>query len=258
MLGEATALLSDPDGAILELLQVSRRFGALVVADRIDLALQPGETLGIIGPNGAGKSTLFGLISGELQPDSGQILLAGRDIVGLPAFVRCRLGIARARQIPRPFAAMTVFENLLVGACFGDGRNGDAAEDRCLRLLRATGLLRRADHPAGALTLLERKRLELARALATGPRVLLLDEVAGGLTEREFTELAESIQAVREPGLAIVWVEHVLHALRSWITRLLVLDFGAKVADGDPERVIADPRVRELYLGPDTGELLHA
>ena len=250
--------MSSRDGPLLELVRVAKRFGALVVADEISLALYPNEALGIIGPNGAGKSTLFDLITGELEPDSGHILLGSTDILGLPTFLRCRLGIARARQIPRPFADMTVFENLLVGARFGGGLGDSAAQDRCAGLLRLTGLDRKADSRAGALTLLERKRLELARALATGPRVLLLDEVAGGLTERESAALAETIQTIRGPELAIIWVEHVLHALRPVITRLMVLNFGAKLADGEPGRVMADPRVREAYLGLGGGSSLHA
>ena len=250
--------MSSRDGPLLELVRVAKRFGALVVADEISLALYPNEALGIIGPNGAGKSTLFDLITGELEPDSGHILLGSTDILGLPTFLRCRLGIARARQIPRPFADMTVFENLLVGARFGGGLGDSAAQDRCAALLRLTGLDRKADSRAGALTLLERKRLELARALATGPRVLLLDEVAGGLTERESAALAETIQTIRGPELAIIWVEHVLHALRPVITRLMVLNFGAKLADGEPGRVMADPRVREAYLGLGGGASLHA
>ena len=250
--------MSSRDGPLLELVQVSKRFGALRVADRISLQVYPNEALGIIGPNGAGKSTLFDLITGELEPDSGRILLGSEDVVRLPTFRRCRLGIARARQIPRPFGDMTVLENLLVGARFGGGQSRGAAQDRCARLLQVCGLQRKADLRAGALTLLERKRLELARALATGPRVLLLDEVAGGLTESESRELAETIQAIRAPGLAIVWVEHVLHALRPVITRLMVLNFGAKLADGEPGRVMADPRVREAYLGLGGGASLHA
>lgn len=236
-------------GPILELDGVSKRYGAVVVAEQVSLAVAPGEAVGVIGPNGAGKSTLFNLIAGEVRPDAGRILFQGRDITGLPAFERCRRGMARSYQVPRPFAGMTVFENLLVGAAFGDRRSEAESHAHCIEVLRRTGLVRKANLKAGTLTLLERKRLELARALATNPNLLLLDEIAGGLSEDECRELAAAIRDIHATGVALIWVEHVLHALRAVVSRLIVISLGRKLDDGPPQRVMASPQVQELYLG---------
>ncbi len=234
---------------ILELQSLSKAFGSVIVADGIDLEIDAGEALGIIGPNGAGKSSLFNLIAGSLKPDSGKIRLAGDDVTGAPPQARARSGIARSFQIPQPFSNLTVFENLLVGATHCSERGVADVTDACGAVLEQTGLLPLANRRAGTLTLLERKRLELARALAAGPRLLLLDEIAGGLTERECAVLVETIRGVRATGVTIVWIEHVVHALLAVVDRLMVLNFGRKVADGDPRMVIASPQVREIYLG---------
>jgi branched-chain amino acid transport system ATP-binding protein len=246
---------------ILSLEAISKRFGAIVIADGLDLALGQGEALGIIGPNGAGKTTLFGIASGAVAPDQGRVLLDGADITRLPPEKRCRLGIARSYQVPQPFAGMTVFENLAVAACFGGNARGlppgapsIMPRERdvyapCLATLDRCGLSSKANVLAGRLTLLDRKRLELARALATKPRVLLLDEVAGGLTEHECQSLVELIHSIRRDGVSIIWIEHIVHALVAVVDRLAVLHGGAIIAQGAPKTVVASPRVQEIYMG---------
>jgi branched-chain amino acid transport system ATP-binding protein len=259
---------------ILALDKISKRFGAIVIADGIDLALGEGEALGIIGPNGAGKTTLFGIISGMVAPDSGRVLYAGSDITHMPPARRCALGIGksageksagetsageksageksgigRSFQIPLPFGGMSVFENLVVAAAFGANRRERDAYQACMDILERCGLADKANRPAGSLTLLDRKRLELARALATDPAVLLLDEVAGGLTEHECQALIQLIRDVRRGGVSIVWIEHVVHALIASIDRLLVLHNGGFIAEGDPAAVIKSPQVAEIYMG---------
>ncbi|MGA3308053.1 MAG: ABC transporter ATP-binding protein [Xanthobacteraceae bacterium] len=238
--------------SILALDKVSKRFGAIVIADGIDLALADGESLGIIGPNGAGKTTLFGIVSGTVAPDSGRVLYAGRDITHAPPAQRCTMGIGRSFQIPLPFAGMSVFENLVVAAAFGSRRRERDVYDRCMEILDRCGLADRANRPSGSLTLVDRKRLELARALATDPRVLLLDEVAGGLTERECQVLVDLIKDIKRSGVSIIWIEHVVHALLASIDRLLVLHNGAFIAAGDPQTVIRSPEVSEIYMGIET------
>ena len=215
----------------------------------VDLTVPAGQLIGIIGPNGAGKTTLFNLIAGDLRPDAGTIRFAGADVTALPTHRRCAAGIARTYQVPRPFENLTVFETLLVGAVYGQRKAERAVVDSCAEVLARTGLLDRTNRRAGTLTLLERKRLELARALATGPRLLLLDEIAGGLTEGECHALVETIQAIRAGGITIVWIEHIVHALLAVVERLVVLDFGRKIAEGEPRAVMASPEVQEIYMG---------
>jgi branched-chain amino acid transport system ATP-binding protein len=234
---------------ILALEKISKRFGAVVVANGIDLSLGNGEALGIIGPNGAGKTTLFGMITGTVAPDSGRVLFDGRDITRETPERRCRAGIARSFQIPQPFGGMTVFENLVVAAAFGGGKRERDVYAACAELLERCGLAEKANRPAASLTLLDRKRLELARALATGPRVLLLDEVAGGLVEHETAALVELVKQVRASGVSIVWIEHIVHALIAAVDRLVVLHGGALIAEGDPAEVIRRPQVAEIYMG---------
>lgn len=234
---------------ILHLDHINKSFGALKVTDDVTLSVARGEALGIIGPNGAGKSTLFNLIAGNIQPDHGQITFLGQDVTRRPAMERVRMGVGRSFQIPQPFDGLTVFENLLVAATAGRGQSEAGVTDACAEILLATGLMVRANTQAGGLSLLERKRLELARALATGPELLLLDEIAGGLTEAECHALVETIRAVHARGVTIVWIEHVLHALNSVVTRLAVLDFGKLIGVGDPATIMASKDVREIYLG---------
>jgi branched-chain amino acid transport system ATP-binding protein len=237
---------------ILALAKISKRFGAIVIADEIELALAEGESLGIIGPNGAGKTTLFGIVSGTVAPDSGRVLYGGRDITQASPAQRCTLGIGRSFQIPLPFAGMSVFENLVVAAAFGASHRERDVYDGCMDILERCGLADKANRRSGSLTLIDRKRLELARALATSPRVLLLDEVAGGLTERECNVLIDLIADIRRGGVSIVWIEHVVHALLASIDRLLVLHNGTFIAGGDPHAVIRSPEVAEIYMGMET------
>jgi branched-chain amino acid transport system ATP-binding protein len=234
---------------ILVLREISKSFGALKVADAVALNVAEGEALGIIGPNGAGKSTLFGLISGAIRPDQGQVFLDGRDITRDSAQIRCVAGIARSHQIPLPFERLSVFENLLVAACFGQGKREAEVVEACGEVLELTGLLPKANRLAGSLSLLDRKRLEMARALATNPRLLLLDEIAGGLTEGECQELVATIKTIHASGVTTIWIEHIVHALLAVVGRLVVLNFGRVIAEGEPRMVMDSAAVREIYLG---------
>jgi len=234
---------------MLELKGISKAFGAIVVASDIDLTLSRGEALGVIGPNGAGKSTLFNLITGMLRPDRGRIMLEGDDITRMPPEARCRVGIGRSFQIPLPFTHLTVFENLSVAALFGAGATEAEAVQLCGDILALTGLESKANALAGSLPLLDRKRLELARALATRPRILLLDEIAGGLTDAECHLLVETIRDIRKGGVAIIWIEHVVHALLAVVDRLIALDFGKIVTQGAPAEVMRSKEVQAIYMG---------
>ena len=235
--------------ALLEVRGLHKRFGQVVTADDVSFDVAAGTALGVVGPNGAGKSSLLNLVTGTLRADRGTVTLDGRDVTGQGAAARGRMGVARSYQVPRPFGAMTVFENTLVGARFAGGLRRQAAYDRAYEALETTGLADLADQQAGSLRLLDRKRLELARALATGPRLILLDEIAGGLTERELPALVEVIAGLRGAGLAVVWIEHIVHALVSVVDELICLAAGEVIAIGDPTAVMADPRVVEVYLG---------
>jgi branched-chain amino acid transport system ATP-binding protein len=235
--------------AILELQQVSKSYGAVTVADSQSWSLAEGEALGVIGPNGAGKTSMFNLVTGTVAPNSGRVIFAGQDVTRLSAANRCRLGIARSFQVPQPFGGMTVFENCLVAATQGAGETGTTAEATSLDVPARTGLLPKANHLARTLTLLERKRLELARALCARPKVLLLDEIAGGLTESECHSLVATIQDLRGTGVSIVWIEHVVHALLAVVDRLIVVNFGKLIAEGEPKAIMASRDVREIYLG---------
>ncbi len=234
---------------LLALDAVSKSYGALRATDSLTLAVEEGEALAVIGPNGAGKTTMFNLITGDVAPDSGRIVFAGTDITRMTPHRRSRLGIGRSYQIPHPFANMTVFENVLVGAIFGAGASERDSYARCAEVLEHTRLIDRANAPARTLTLLQRKRLELARALALRPKLLLLDEIGGGLTEHECQELVETIRSIHARGTTIVWIEHIVHALLSVATRLVVMNFGELLAEGEPRAVMADVRVQEVYMG---------
>ena len=235
--------------ALLRLSGVCKSYGALKVTDDITLAVTEGETLGILGPNGAGKTTLFNLIAGTLSPGGGTIRFDARDITHDQPQARCRAGIGRTHQIPQPFEKLTVFENLLVGAVHARGASEREAAQSCGEILDRLDLLRHANSPAGSLTLLQRKRLEMARALATAPKLLLLDEIAGGLTEAECGELVATIRDIRKTGVAILWIEHVVHALLAVVDRLVVLNFGRKIAEGAPREVMRSAEVRQIYIG---------
>jgi branched-chain amino acid transport system ATP-binding protein len=239
---------------ILSLEAISKSFGAVVIADRLDLALAEGEALGMLGPNGAGKTTLFGIITGTIAADSGRMIFDGRDVTRFSPVRRSRLGMARSFQVPQPFGGMTVFENLVVAAaCVRNLREGEVYQ-LAAQTLAECDLLDRANQKAGTLTLLDRKRLELARALVTRPRILLLDEVAGGLSEPECESLVALIKKVRLTGVSLVWIEHIMHALIAVVDRIVVLAGGAIIADDEPHAVIRNPRVAEIYMGLPAGD----
>ena len=236
-------------GVILRLDNLTRSFGSLKAVDDVQLEVAEGEALGIIGPNGAGKSTLFNLITGLQKPDTGTIRFDGRDITHAVPRARCIAGIGRSFQIPRPFESLTVFENLLVAAIHGRRRREAEVVNSCGEILLRTGLIALADRRAGTLNLLGRKRLELARALASAPRLLLLDEIAGGLTEAECLELVALVQEIKQSGVTIIWIEHIVHALLAVVSRLVVLNFGRTIIEGEPRSVMASDEVREIYMG---------
>jgi branched-chain amino acid transport system ATP-binding protein len=251
--------MPDANGtALLELRNVCKSFGRVVVADNLSLRIGPGDLVGIVGPNGAGKTSLFGLISGDLAPSAGEILFDGAVVNRLGAAARCRLGIGRTFQVPKPFGAMTVFENVLVAVQQGSGQRRRRSHAAAAAVLERTGLAADANQPAERLGLLSRKRLELARALATDPKLLLLDEVAGGLTDPEVDQLVQIVRAVRDEGIAVVWIEHVVHALTSAVHRLLCLASGSLIGDGEPADVLALPAVREVFLGTEVTASLHS
>jgi branched-chain amino acid transport system ATP-binding protein len=238
--------------ALLSVTNLRKTFGALIVVDGVSFDVAGGEVLGVMGPNGAGKTTMLNLVSGALQSDGGRVALDGRDVTRLGVVGRCRRGVGRTHQVPRPFEKMSVFENVLVGAVNGGAATGRRRRDRYRQAhdaIARSGLSGKTNRMAGSLPLLDRKRLELARALATAPRVLLLDEIAGGLTEPEVQELVELVLELRASGLAIVWIEHVVHALMATVDRLLALTYGHVIAQGDPESVMASEELQHAYLG---------
>jgi branched-chain amino acid transport system ATP-binding protein len=234
---------------MLELASLSRTFGGLAVINRLDFTVEVGEIVGILGPNGAGKTTLFNMIAGVLPVSGGRVLFEGADITRMKPWHRCRLGIGRTYQTPKPFSHMSVFENVLAAAVHGGRLSKARAAVAAESVLRRTGLLGRAAVPAGQLALLDMKQLELAKAMALQPRLLLLDEIAGGLTEAECNILLDTIDEVHRGGVTIVWIEHVIHALRRLVSRLAVLSGGNFIAIGAPREVLADQRVKEAYLG---------
>lgn len=249
--------VTDPATTLLELTRVCKSFGRVVVADDLSLSIGAGDLVGIVGPNGAGKSSLFGLIGGDLAPDSGSIAFAGTTVTRKDAAARCRLGIGRTFQVPKPFGGMTVFENVLVAAQQGAGLRRRPSHAAAAAILARTGLAAHANSQAERLGLLSRKRLELARALATQPRLLLLDEVAGGLTDPEVAQLADIVRGISADGVAIIWIEHVVHALTTTVQRLLCLSGGSFIGDGQPDAVLALPAVREVFLGTEVTAALH-
>lgn len=234
---------------MLEVRGLRKSFGALTVVDDVSVTVSAGSVLGVMGPNGAGKSTFFDLLTGVTRADQGTVRLDGTDVSRQPPEVRVRAGIMRAFQVPKPFASLSVREHLLLAAVAGQGLSGRAAAQVVDRVLDQTGLAPKAMMTGGALRLLDRKRLELAKALATGPRVLLLDEVSGGLSEPEVQDLIALIRAIKTPDLAILWIEHIAHALKAVSDQIMMLHLGAVVIIDTPERVTNDARVRALYLG---------
>ena len=242
-------MLHQNDTPVLSAVSVRKRFGALTVLDGVDFAVAADEAVGIVGPNGAGKTTLLNVLAGSLKPTAGEVLFRGETITGAPPEKHSRLGIGRAHQVPRPFGDMTVFENVLVAASTGGGHRGQQAYRRCLEVLDLCGLLELSNRRGESLGLLHRKRLELARALATEPVVVLLDEIGAGLTDEEAGELVQTIKQLRSQGVAIVWIEHIVHVLVQVVSRLVCMDAGRVIADGDPEAVMGDAAVIDAYLG---------
>jgi branched-chain amino acid transport system ATP-binding protein len=234
---------------ILAAAGLRKRFGALVVLDDVEFDVVEQETVGIVGPNGAGKTTLLNVLAGALAPSAGHVRFRGADVTGQRAAARCRRGIARAHQVPRPFGGMTVFENVFVGATAGGRHTRREAYTRCVESLELCGLLGAANRAAESLGLLDRKRLELARALVTDPKLLLLDEIAAGLTDAECVSLVETIRSLHARGIAIVWIEHIVHVLVEVVGRLVCMNEGRIIADGAPETVMADQAVIDAYLG---------
>lgn len=237
---------------LLEVTDLNKRFGNVIVAQSLSFHVQKGEALGIVGPNGAGKSTLLNLINGNETLDSGLLTFADASLNKLSSAQRSKLGIARTFQIPKPFSGMTVFENVLVATNFAPEKLGSKErEQRALDAIERTGLAEYMNTPAGKLRLLDRKRLELSRAVATNPRLILLDEIAGGLTDTELPILINIIKEMKSQGVTIIWIEHIVHALVSVVDRLMCIAGGNVIAIGEPRAVLADPKVIELYLGDD-------
>lgn len=235
--------------AVIAAVDVRKRFRALTVLDSVSLAVAPGEAVGIVGPNGAGKTTLLNVLSGTIPPDKGSVTLGGQDVTSRDAASRCRLGIGRTHQVPRPFGGMTVYENVLVGATAGAGVRGAAASDLALSVLDRCALIHLANRRAESLGLLQRKRLELARALAVNPVVLLLDEIGAGLTDAETAALVETISGLRDSGIAVLWIEHIVHVLLQVVGRLVAMDAGRVIAEGPPAAVVGHAAVIDAYLG---------
>jgi len=224
-------------------------FGRLRAVDQLSFEVRKGEILGMMGPNGAGKTTVFNLLTGVYKPDRGTITFDGRDITNESPPKRCHVGIGRTYQVPRPFEKMTVYENMLVGAVHGGRLTEKGARDDLHETLELAGLSPRKNHFAGTLPLLDRKRLELGRALATNPTLLLIDEVAGGLTEAEVEQILRLVKKIQEKGITIVWIEHILMMMSEGVDRLLVIAEGRKLLSGDPKEVMDSREVLEAYLG---------
>jgi branched-chain amino acid transport system ATP-binding protein len=234
---------------LLDARGLRKRFNALVVLDGVDFTVRANEAVGVVGPNGAGKTTLLNVLVGAHAPTAGEVRFRGEDVTALPTAERCRRGLARTHQIPRPFSGMTVFENVLTAAFHGGELGRDAGYARAAEALTITAMTGIANRRAETLGLIDRKRLELARALATGPSALLLDEIGGGLTDAEANELVDVILELKRSGVAIVWIEHIVHILLRVADRLVCMDAGRVIADGAPDAVMRDPAVIEAYLG---------
>ncbi|MGB6066440.1 MAG: ABC transporter ATP-binding protein [Desulfomonilaceae bacterium] len=239
------------DNHLLVVQNLHKAFGRLMPVVDLSFEVKAGEILGIIGPNGAGKTTLFNLISGQIKPDKGTIFFNRADVTAVPAYKKCRLGIARTYQIPRPLLNMSVLENLLVGAAYGAGMGSSLCIRTCQDILELTGLMAKKNVLTTFLPLLDRKRLELARALATKPSLILVDEIAGGLGESEVEEILGIMHSLRKNGMTILWVEHIMMAMQKGPDRLLVLNFGRKLFCGTPLEAFQSKQVQDIYLGAE-------
>jgi branched-chain amino acid transport system ATP-binding protein len=234
---------------ILAVAHLTKEFGRVRALDRVSFAVEPGELLGLVGPNGAGKTTLFNLLTGGSKPDNGTIAFDGKNITGKSPAMRCRLGIGRTYQVPKPFPRLTVYENVLVGAAHGGGESLPEGRSKAHDILELTGLAHRKSHFPGALNSLECKLLELARALGTNPKLLLLDEIASGVTGSELRQVMGIVRKLHEKGITIVWVEHIPKMMTHGVERLMVLAEGRILASGKPRDVVSDQEVVDVYLG---------
>lgn len=243
---------------ILQVEGISKRFGGLKALSEITFDLPEGQIMGLIGPNGAGKTTLFNIINGVYNPNEGRVLFMGQDITGKKSYHIARAGLARTHQIVRPLNDLTVRENVIAGACFGrEGLGLREADDVADEVLDFVGLGERVDQLAGSLNVAQKKRLELARALAARPHLLLLDEVLAGLNPSEIAQMVETVRHIRDRGITIIMIEHVMHAVMNVSERIIVLDYGKQISEGTPDEVANDPNVIEAYLGdPEMAERL--